>query len=146
MTTTWILIAHRGGARLFENTGPGKGMKRVEDIPHPEGRLKNREINADKAGRAFDTFSRRHGMSQDQEATDQVATVFAKLLGDKLDKARSQNRFQRLVMVADPRFLGELRATLDKNTAALVNATLDKDLGGVEDRDLPKFLTDVVLL
>ncbi len=146
MTTTWILVAHRGGARLFENNGPGKGMKLVEDIPHPEGRLKNREINTDKSGRAFDTFSRRHGMSQDQEATDQVATVFAKQLGDKLGKGRTQNRYGRLVMVADPRFLGELRNCLDKHTAALVNATLDKDLGGVDEHDLPKYLEGVVLL
>jgi len=146
MTTTWILIAHRGGARLFENNGPGKGMALLENILHPEGRLKNGEINTDKSGRSFDSFSRRHGMSQDQEATDQVATVFAKHLGDRLDKARTQNRYARLVMVADPRFLGELRATLTKNTAALVSATLDKDLGGVEDRDLPKFLENTVLL
>lgn len=146
MTTTWILIAHRGGARLFENNGPGKGMALVENIPHPEGRLKNGEINSDKSGRAFDSFSRRHGMSPNQEATDQVATVFAKHLCDKLDKARSNNRYARLVMVADPRFLGELRATLNKNTAALVSATLDKDLGGVEDRDLPGFLENTVLL
>lgn len=146
MTTTWILVAHRGGARLFENIGPGKGINLVEDIPHPEGRLKNRETNADKSGRAFDTFSRRHGMSQDQEATDQVATVFAKQLSGKLGKARTHNRYDRLVMVADPRFLGELRGTLDKNTAVLVSATLDKDLGGVEDRDLPKFLSEVILL
>jgi hypothetical protein len=39
VTTTWILVAHRGGARLLANTGPGKGLQLVYDIPHPEGRL-----------------------------------------------------------------------------------------------------------
>ena len=48
MTTTWILIAHRGGARLFEHTGRSAGLKLLQDIPHPEGRLKNQDINADK--------------------------------------------------------------------------------------------------
>jgi protein required for attachment to host cells len=146
MNKTWILVAHRGGARLFENAGPGTGMQLVEDIPHPEGRLKSGEINADKPGRAFDTFSRRHGMSQEHEAADQVSLMFAKHLCDKLEKARAENRFGKLVLVAEPRLLGELRAALNKPTAALVSATLDKDLIAIENRDLPKHLAGVVQL
>lgn len=146
MNTTWILVAHRSGARLFENTGPGKGLTLVETIPHPEGRLKSGEINADRPGRAFDTFSRRHGLSQALEPTEQVALMFARHLGDMLEKARAQNRYARLVLVAEPRFLGELRAALDKSTAALVSATLDKDLIDIDDRDLPKHLGQVVQL
>lgn len=146
MNTTWILVAHRGGARLFENAGPGKGMQLVEDIPHPDGRLKSGEINADKPGRAFDSFGHRHGMSQEHGAADQVSLMFAKHLCDKLEKARTENRFGKLVLVAEPRLLGELRSALDKPTAALVSATLDKDLIAVDNRDLPKHLAGVVQL
>lgn len=146
MIKTWILVAHRGGARLFENTGPGKGLQMIEDIAHPEGRLKNGEINADKPGRAFDTFGRRHGVSQEHEATDQVSLTFAKHLCDKLDKARAENHFSQLVLVAEPRLLGELRSTMDKHTAALVTATLDKDFAGIENRDLPARLGEVIRL
>jgi protein required for attachment to host cells len=131
---------------LFESPGPGKGLQLVEDIPHPEGRLKNGEINTDRPGRAFDSFSRRHGMSQEHEATDQVSLMFARHLCDKLEKARAENRFAKLVLVAEPRLLGELRAALDKHTAALVSATLDKDLVGVDNRDLPKHLGGVIQL
>ncbi len=146
MNTTWILVAHRGGARLFENPGPGKGLQLVEDIPHPEGRLKSGEINADKPGRAFDSFGHRHGMSQEHEAADQVSLMFAKHLCDKLEKARAENRYAKLVLVAEPRLLGELRGALDKPTTALVSATLDKDLAGVENRDIPKHLGNLVAL
>lgn len=147
MNTTWILVAHRGGARLFENHGPGKGLQLVEDIPHPEGRLKSGEINADKPGRAFDKFGAgRHSMSQEHEAADQVSLMFARHLCDKLGKARTANRFGRLVLVAEPRLLGELRAALDKPTTALVSATLDKDLVGVDNRDIPRHLDNLVQL
>jgi protein required for attachment to host cells len=147
MNTTWILVAHRGGARLFENLGPGKGMQLVEDIPHPEGRLKSGEINADKPGRAFDSFGNgRHSMSQEHEAAEQVSLMFARHLCDKLEKARAENRFGKLVLVAEPRLLGELRGALDKPTAALVSATLDKDLAGVDNRDIPKHLDKLVQL
>ena len=56
MTTTWILVAHRGGGRLFENSGPGTGLRLIQTIDHPQGRLKSGEINSDKPGRAFDSF------------------------------------------------------------------------------------------
>jgi protein required for attachment to host cells len=147
MNTTWILVAHRGGARVFENPGPGKGLQLVEDIPHPEGRLKSGEINADKPGRAFDSIGNgRHSMSQEHEAADQVSLMFAKHLCDKLEKARAENRFGKLVLVAEPRLLGELRAALDKPTTALVSATLDKDFVGVDNRDIPKRLGNLIQL
>jgi protein required for attachment to host cells len=143
--TTWVLVAHRSGARLLENPGPGKGLKLLEDIAHPQGRLKNGEINADKPGRAFDKFGGgRHSMSKEHEPVEQVAIMFAKQLGEKLDQGRIHNQYQRLILVAEPRFLGELRATLTSPTAALVSDTIDKDLIGVENRDLPKHLESVL--
>lgn len=141
MDKTWILVAHRGGARLFENLGPDTGLKLVEDIPHPEGRLQNQEINADKPGRSFDSLGRgRHSMGKEIEPTEHVSQQFAKMLSEKLDLGRTQNRFSKLMLVAEPHFLGQLRDALPPHTAALVSATLDKDLIGIEDRDLPGYL------
>ena len=146
MNNTWILVAHRSGARLFENAGPGKGLNLVEEIPHPEGRLKDGQINADKPGRAFDTFSRRHSVSQEKGPADQVTSMFAKHLSDMLDKARAQNRYTKLVLVAEPHLLGELRGALNNQTAALVTSTLNKDLINIENRDLPKHLGSILEL
>jgi len=147
MNTTWILVAHRGGARLFENTGPGKGLTLVEDVANPDGRLKSGEINSDRPGRAFDKVGGgRHGMSTEQDPTERVAQRFAKELGERLTTGRVQNRYGKLLLVAEPRFLGELRNNLDAPTAAMVTGTLDKDLGGIIDRDLPKHLGELVRL
>lgn len=144
---TWILVAHRSGARLFENKGPGKGLNLVSDIPHPEGRLKNKDIDADRPGRSFDSRGQgRHALSSEQEPTAHLAEQFAKQLSSMLDEGRNQQRYSKLVLIAEPRFLGNLRATLSTTTAALITATLSKDLGGVESRLLPKHLTDVVRL
>jgi len=146
MNNIWILVAHRSGARLFENAGPGKGLNLIEEIAHPEGRLKDGQINADKPGRAFDTFSRRHSVSQEKGPSDQVTTVFARRLSSLLDKARAQNRYAKLVLVAEPNFLGEPRGALNNQTAALVTSTLNKDLINVENRDLPEHLGSVMKL
>ena len=147
MNNTWILVAHRGGARLFESRGPGKGLNLLHDIPHPEDRLKNKDIGADKPGRSFDSRGQsRHSLATEQEPTAHVAEQFAKHLSSLLDDGRNQQRYAKLVLVAEPRFLGSLRAALSSPTAALVTATLGKDLGGIEPHHIPGHLADTVRL
>jgi protein required for attachment to host cells len=140
MINTWILVAHRGGARLFENKGPGKGLNLLHNIPHPEGRLKNKDIGFDSNGQG------RHSLSSEQEPTAHVTEQFAKQLSTMLDDGRHQQLYGKLVLVAEPRFLGNLRAALSTPTAALVTATVGKDLGSVELHNMPKHLTDTIRL
>lgn len=144
---TWILVAHRAGARLFENDGPGKGLRRIEEIAHPAGRLENRQIGSDKPGRSFDSHGTgRHALGKEQDPAETLAREFARELTARLEHGRVRNAYARLVLVAEPRFLGMLRSALSPQTQALVGATLDKDLGGVSDHDLPKHLGGVVNL
>lgn len=141
MTTTWILVANRSGASLFESNWPGETMRRLQDIPHPEGRLQNTEIDSDKPGRAFDsTGEGRHGMSKEHQATEKVAQQFAHELGELLNKSRNTNVYDKLVLIAEPKFLGLLRAALDSNTAALVVQTVNKELLAVSPEDVISYL------
>ncbi len=144
METIWILVADRAGARLFEQRGPGK-LTLLQDLPHPEGRLKNQDIDADKHGRSFDSMGQgRHAMSTEQAPTDHVAQRFAKELVQTLDHGRTQNAFSRLVLVAEPAFLGMLRAALPDPLASKVSTTVNKNLTQVNERDLPGHLSDVL--
>lgn len=147
MDRTWILVAHRGGARLFENRGPGKGLELLQTLDHPAGKLKNKDIDTDQPGRGNDRYGPgRHAYTSEHAPTTHVAEQFAKQLSTLLDDGRSAHRYGRLVLVAEPRFLGNLRAALNAQTAALVTATVDKDLGGTEARELPRHLNSVVLI
>lgn len=147
MNNIWILVAHRGGARIFENKGRGKGLHLLRSIPHPQGRLKNKDIGADKPGRGFDRQGQgRHALATEQEPTAHVAEQFAKQLSSMLDDGRHQQRYEKLVLVAEPRFLGNLRAALSPPTAALVTAAVGKDLGGVESHNMSKYLGEVIRL
>jgi len=147
MPTTWILIADRGGARLFAHRGRSTGLQLIEEIPHPEGRLKNGDINADKHGRAFDSKGAgRHAMSTSQEPTAQVSTRFAKQLSERLEHGAHQNEFDRLILAAAPRFLGDLRGSLGDNSSSRLTTTLNKDLSGVDERDLPGHFSDILPL
>ncbi len=146
MNSTWVLLAHRSGARLYEQKHPGGELRRLQDIPHPEGRLKNREITSDKSGRLFDSFHTRHTVGKGSEPKVQAAQDFARQIADLLQHGRTTNRYRQLVLVAEPQFLGELRAALDPHTAALVTGSLDKELLEVPEHELPGHLGGLLKL
>ena len=141
MTTTWILSANRSSASLFESDWPGKSMRRIQDIPHPQGRMQNQDIDTDKPGRVFDSFGEgRHSTSPKQEPTEHIAQQFALELAEMLNKGRLTNAYDKLVLIAEPKFLGVLRAALDKNTESLVIQTDNKELLDVKEDELSEYL------
>ena len=149
MAKTWILVGHDAGARVFENYGPGKGLELVETIEHPEGRLRDRDIDSDRPGRSFRKDSgdpRRAAMSRGESPHDRAISDFARALADKLQRARVRNQYERLVLVAPPRFLGLLRASLDGPTAPLVVGSLDKDLATSDEAELIGQLGKVIAI
>lgn len=142
MNVTWILVAHRSGARLYEKQD--KKLTLVQEIEHPEGKLKNQDINTDRPGRSFDRKGAgRHAMSSEQEATEREAIRFARQLAAILEDGRLHHRYAKLVLVAEPRFLGELRAALTPETDSTIRATLGKDLAWLENQAVPKYLETV---
>ena len=141
MTTTWILSANRSSASLLESDWPGKSMRRIQDIPHPQGRMQNQDIDTDKPSRVFDSFGEgRHSTSPKQEPTEHIAQQFALELAEMLNKGRLTNAYDKLVLISEPKFLGVLRAALDKNTESLVIQTVNKELLDVKEDELSEYL------
>ncbi|MHB8454482.1 MAG: host attachment protein [Acidiferrobacterales bacterium] len=81
-------------------------LRLLQDIPHPAGRLKNREITSDKSGRLFDSIHTRHTVSNASEPKIQAAEDFAWHIADQLQYGRTANRYRQLVLVAEPAFPG----------------------------------------
>ncbi len=149
MAKTWILVAHDAGARLFENEGPGKGIELIEELDHPEGRERDRDFDSDRPGRSFRKNSadpRRAAMSRSESPHERVVSDFARALAQKLQHGRTSNRYDRLVLVAPPRFLGLLRSSLDGPTAQLVVGSLDKDLAAQRESELAEHLGEVIAI
>ena len=147
MATTWVLVAHDAGARVFENQGPGKGLTLLEEIDHPEGRMRDGELVSDRPGRSFRKDSgdpRRAAMSQSQGPHDRVVATFARDLVQKLQQGRMQSRYDRLVLVAPPKFLGLLRSSLDAPTGQLVVGSLHKDLARSNEAELVEHLGEII--
>jgi protein required for attachment to host cells len=141
MQTIWIVTADASRARFLQVAGRDNTLTEVEDLVNPEGRLHNREINSDASGR-FRGNDRPGGHSSDDETrtTDHNSELFAKRIGAFLDKARTEHRFDKLYVVAAPKFLGLLRKELGKETEKLVLDELDKDLSWFNAREIERYL------
>ncbi|MGR8921439.1 MAG: host attachment protein [Gammaproteobacteria bacterium] len=125
----WLLVANQSAARLFEVNADTPRLREIEDFTNPSGRLHDGDLDADRGGRTFDSAGEgRHAMTREQSATGQAADAFARDLAARLAAGRKADDCGALLLVAEPRFLGRLRAMLDDATAALVRDTLDKDL------------------
>ena len=145
MTTRWILVAHRSGARIFSTAGAHAPLTLVEHIDHLEGRLRAGDIETDRPGRVHDRVGeQRHGTSPEQSPTEHLAVEFARSLAARLKSAHQAGKFEGLVLVAGPRFLGHLRDALDKQTAAAVTVTLDRNLGELPTQELSEHLRDIL--
>jgi len=138
MATTWIVAADESRARVLQVTGQRERLAEIDHLSNPEGRAQNRELETDAEPR----FHGNPGPASDREAqgaVEQSVRTFAKEVGRYLDKARLERRYDELVLVAPPKFLGALRKELGKEVEKLVAEELPKDLSWFNARELERY-------
>lgn len=140
--STWYLVANQSTAKFFESTAASRAIHLMNEIEHKEGRLHEGDLVTGSKGAVFQSAGQGQQRATEPEvsATEHEAEKFAGELAGDLYKARLDGRFNKLVLVAAPSFLGQLRSALDKTTASLVVKEVDKNLAGQSSRDLEKEL------
>jgi len=128
MTDIWILAANGSRATIFRAESPSAPLAEVESLANPDARAKQIDLVSDRPGRTFDSVGAgRHAKAVEVEPKQQEQIRFAKSIAERLEQARLENTFERLVLVAAPAFLGLLRANLGAPLAARVSLEIDKD-------------------
>lgn len=146
MAETWIVVADSTRARIFTPTRQGQALERVKELCHPSSRTHERELTTDRPGRTFDSEGPgRHAMSQNVSPKEHEAWKLCKELANEIETARAQGRIDRVALVAAPSFLGELRKTLNEQTARLIIYALDKNLAHMNDKQIVEHLPASVL-
>ena len=149
MATTWIVSGDASRARVLQVSGHHR-LEEIQDFDNAKGRMNDRELRTDgharfsghggvgKPGRVATS-----GPANDREETRQAeieAENFSREIGRFLDKARIERRYDRLFLIAPPRFLGMMRKQLGKEVEKLVGEALDKDLSWFNARDIEAYL------
>lgn len=141
----WVLIADGGQAKVLESDradrelAPARGMTFEAEIPA------GRDILADRPGRSFDSVGAgRHAMETPSDPRRLLKRQFADMLAQKLADALRQGRFDRLVVVAPPSALGDLREALPENVKKSILSEINKDLVRTPLAELPQHLKGVL--
>lgn len=143
--TTLVAVAQRAKARLFRHEGPSSGLTEIRDLAHPESRAHGIDFDTDRPGRVQDRRGPgRHALEVEEPPKERAAANFAREVAAALSELRTHEGFDRLVLVAEPGFLGLLRGALDHTTAALVDGEVHKEIVEKKVDEIAKHLEGVL--
>lgn len=140
MKRSWILVANKSNARIFERKSR-KDFKLVGSLTNPEAKLNEGERVSDRNG----SMAQSNGHGQQSftpktTAKEHNEEIFAKEINEFLEKNRNQNKFDDLEIVAAPSFLGVIRNNLDKELNKQVSNCLNKDFSQRSDDEIRKLM------
>ncbi len=141
---TWIVVADGARARVFRSEGWGSGLEPVESSESEAATRPTRALGTDRPGRVHESADvARHAMAPRVDWHRFEKARFANEIAAMLVRGRKAGAFDRLVMVAPPKTLGDLRGALDKETRNSISAELDKDLTHVPPTELRKHIEKI---
>lgn len=129
MTTTWILVADGAKARLFSLVEGQRALAEIEDFWNPQGRTHGREFSSERPQRTHDRLGNsRHAIEPHTSPREKSDETFARELHAALEQGRVEHRYDKLMLMAPPHFLGTLNSVIGKQVRAQIQAEVPKDL------------------
>jgi len=141
---TWFVVADGAQARIFETEDASSPFREVERSLSADARQKSVNLNSDRPGRTFDSHGHgRHAMQPGTDPQMHEKVQFVDRLGSRLNEAALRQAFDRLVLIAPPRPLGQLRRKLNRQASDRVTAEIDKDLTGLTGHEIQEYMDGV---
>ena len=158
---TWILVADAHHAQVYarhteENAAPTDVATKHPHFIAPTERLVPVSGMGSKAESSaiYDAGSKdpakahdnkgfiRHGTDPHVTTSDELKQHFTTQIADELSRACAKKSFDKLVLIAPSKMLGDLRAQLDKSVLPHVIGSLSKDLTHLSASELAAHLND----
>lgn len=125
MKKTWVLVADASRAQLYSHSRGG-ALELFMEFDHPESRMKGSDIKSDRAGYQ-NSKGTGHGSMEARPPKQHEAEVFARELAATIEKGRTSNTIENLIVTAPPHFAGLLNRSLSDKCRQLIRASIEKD-------------------
>ncbi|WP_342361568.1 host attachment family protein [Terrarubrum flagellatum] len=123
-----VLVGDGGRALFFRNVGsPAKPRLEVEDVFENDNPA-TRDQGADQPGRAHASVGARRSAMEQTDWHRLAEEQFAGEIAGMLYRQAHRGGFERLVIVAPPKVLGDLRKSAHAEVADKIVAEIPKDL------------------
>jgi protein required for attachment to host cells len=142
---TWILVSSAYIARVFELDSLTSPWREVYTWVNPEDRLRRQDLNTDRPGRiASPPRGQRSSYADPSDPRQKIDAAFAKDVIRELRVAHDEGRFERLVVVAPPHFMGLLRQFDRGRLTAVVFQEVRKDFTHETAASLQRRLRELI--
>jgi protein required for attachment to host cells len=137
--SAFVIVADSASARILRRSGPGMGpqLLELERLERPNAHRHARDLITDLAGRVNSAalpaqlgprITSRHGADSDYDPRTSEVQRFARQLAARLERLARTERIERLVLIAEPRFLGMLREELPETIRELITREVSRNL------------------
>jgi protein required for attachment to host cells len=151
---SWIVVLDAARARIFRSELPlraGGPLACMDTAPlleleAAEARTRSAALASDRPGRAFRAAGghRRSAMAWPSEPQAVEKLRFLRRIAARLSQARRRGEYDRLVVVAPPRALGQLRRLLPAAVRDALLAEVERDLAGLPAAELADRLGELL--
>jgi protein required for attachment to host cells len=137
--TTWVLIADGGRARILQSTGAGRPLEPVAGMRFTHKLPPAHDLVSDRQTRSFESVGHaRHpvsaGLDPHRKEKEKFAVELAAILEQQVKV------FNRLIVVASAKAMGELRDALSESVRKKVEKEVVKDLTKTPDSEIASHL------
>ena len=137
---TWYIIADGGRARFVERDETG-AYRTVLSFVAADMHKRSRDLGLDRPARVKESANAaRHAVEPRRDLHEAAKEDFIALVAEDIEAGHGRDQFDRLVLIAPPRVLTELKQKLSKPITKIVVSDLQKDLTKVPDHDLAKHI------
>jgi protein required for attachment to host cells len=146
MMTTWVVAADHARARFFRIDSSSAPLEEIDTLVHSGGRMHDRDITSDLPGKVKNPGGMGGGSAFEQQTDPKKheADMFAVEIVRYLEHAYNINRFDRLIVIADPSMLGLIRQHMPDQLNKHISLELDKNITGLSAAEirthLPEYL------
>lgn len=142
---TWVLIADGARARVLANDGPGRSLHALDGMTFQGDHAATHEIVDDREGRAFASVgTARSALEPQTDPHRLLKRRFAEALAHMLADGLSRKSYERLVIVAAPAALGDLRDCLSHEVRDKVIGEIAQDLTKLPNADVPRHIESLL--
>ncbi len=132
----WYVIADGGRARFVARDDDG-AFRTVASFVSTELHARTSDLGLDRPARVKESASpARHAIEPRRDLHTAAKEDFIRIVAEEIEAGHGRGEFDKLVLVAPPRVLTELKKALSKPIAKMVASDLQKDLTKVPDHDL----------
>jgi protein required for attachment to host cells len=138
----WVIVGDSARARFYKTkNATSSDFQEFQSLIHNESRMLEQELTSDRSGNTHDTAGMsRFNINPDQNTKQKESEKFAHEIASYLEKSRTENKFSQLVVIAAPKFLGQLRNQLSESCKRMIVSEYDKNISHMPTHELRSHL------